>query len=146
MKNFCDIEKGDTIYLIDIVNSKLSKDNIIKEYEVKNVESEPGSIHSRITLSDDTVITPSNVFPFHTISVLSGDVSKKYDTRDEIYSTDKEECIRIASNCIKIKISKITKEIEKYKDHLLSLGLSKIQLQELKKKMPIEVMAETVIV
>ena len=36
MKNFCDIEKGDTIYLIDIVNSKLSGDNIIKEYEVKH--------------------------------------------------------------------------------------------------------------
>jgi len=144
MKDFSQVEVGDSIYKIEICNTEIDKENPIMELKVKEVEKSRNSNHSRIKLSDYSVIAPSGMFPFHTISYSDDTIFEDID--DEIYATDREECIRIASNTVKIKMQRMHKAIEKCKNQLDKLGKCTIDLFEASKQAPVEVMAETVIV
>ncbi len=144
MKNFSQVEVGDSIYRIEICNTEIDKVNPIMELKVKEIEKAKNSTHSRIKLSNHSVIAPSGMLPFHTISYSNDTIFEDIDA--EIYATDREECIRIASNTVKIKMQRLHKAIDKCKDQLDKLGKCTIDLFEMSKQTPVEVMAETVIV
>jgi len=142
MKNFADVNIGDPIYLIEIDNTEIKKDSGIKELKITSIEKAANSIRLKITLSNNTVITPSGMFEFHTPPSLRNEDG----VYEEIYATSREECIQIASNVIKINISKANKEIEKYKNQIIKLAKCTFDLLNIKRNIPVEVFSETVIV
>ena len=145
MENFGEIKKGDTVYLIEIHDSELPKENAIKELEVVSVDDVRNTCHLRLLLSDSTLITPSKLFPFHSISrnERNGELE---DINEEIYAVDKMECIRIASNLFKLKMKRTQKIMDECKDFMSKLGRGTISLLELKMDHESEVVAETVVV
>lgn len=145
MKNFTDLVVGDSVYLIVIKDSELPMGNIIKELTVKEIEKRSGDFHLRITLSDNTVITPGCLFDFHTPhSSKSDDNIETLDS--EIYATSKETCIKIAGNVVKIRLKMLVKLIMGYKEQADKLGDAAYDLLLMKENLPVEVMAEAVIV
>ena len=145
MENFGDIKKGDTIYLIEIHNSEIPTENAIKELEVINIEDVRNTCHLRVLLSDSTLITPNKLFTFHSINRNGGN-DELEDINEEIYATDKMECIRIASNLFKLKMRRTQKIMDECKDFMSRLGRGTMSLLELKMDHESEVVAETVVV
>lgn len=145
MKNFNDIEKGDTVYLIEIHDSELPKENAIKELEVISVEHVKNTCHLRVLLSDSTLIAPSGLFPFHSVNKneLNDPIQ---DVNEEVYSTDRNECLRIAINTFQVKMKQIQRLISKCKEYMSKFDKAHMKLLELKINCESEVIAETVLV
>lgn len=146
--NFSDIKVGDSVYFFKIINSELPTNSVIRELKVVSTEKDANSLHYRIRLSDDTIITPSGLFGFHTVS--SGDSYNSTDAlkymTDEIYALSKAECIRIAGNLVKIKMKRLNGVIDDCKNQLDKLGECAYAIGLMKENLPVEVMAEAVIV
>ena len=146
--NFSDVKVGDSVYFLRIINSELPTNSVIKELKVESTKKDANSLHYIIRLSDDTIITPSGLFAFHTASSDSSYCSidaLKYMT-DEIYALSKEECIRIAGNLVKIKMKRLNGVIEDCKNQLDKLGECAYAINLIKENLPIEVMAEATVV
>jgi hypothetical protein len=147
-KNFSDLVVGDSVYAIEITGSKINSEDAIKEYKVMEIEEVPSSLHSRIKLSNNIVITPTDLFPYHTTSDENINLvgNRLCDYYEEVYATDKEECLRIASNSIKVRHSRLGRLIESCKIQMDMLSQCSKDLYKVKENLPVEIVTEAVIV
>ena len=151
IKNFEDVKVGDTIYHIQIVGSTIQEKDSIKEHKVKYINRPPQGLSVFISLDNTRFITPTKMFDFYTVGDKPSSNIKRDDesitaVTEDVYATSKEECLRIAANTIKIRMGKIHKMITQCNSELELLGDTVMQLEDMKRCIPVEVVSETVIV